>query len=592
MVFAIIAQSNSNITGPDKNLRLKKVELTPNQVGFFDNEIINKIPSSSTQIGTTWYDGQALNYGNMMQRIWAYDDGSLGAIWLSSGQNLNPERGCGYNYYDGAAWGTADPHVGPADRMGTPSYAPWGPNGEIITQYRYTGSSPGPLRFYKRENKGEGDWIETELYGPDNLSLVWQSMITSGENNEYIHVLAFTYDAPYMGQEGALLYYRSSDGAETWEIDGVIIEGLGDDYYATISSLSYAWANPVGDIIAFSYGFGQFGGQVFKSENNGDDWEIIDVFTTPFSSLDPPTDAAPFGCGIGSSAVVLDSNGDAHVVFARMRWDWAGGDAHYYPYTDGLIYWNESMPSLDTTIISSYTLDYLAQGGNLIGSLDLEIPSSQPTYYNALWGFPQMSIDNENNIFVATSTLTDYANPDELLYRHILVNSSFDAGNSWEGQVDINDELIYKFSECAFPAMAPVIGDKIHIVFQEDNVPGMHEWANEHDLIENKMKWVSYDKDFFVGVENDKEENIFHLSKAYPNPASELVHFDINIQNPKNITATLSNILGQVIKYETLDGLNSGINNISLNVSELKEGTYFYSLDADGIIQTRKIIVW
>jgi len=591
LALIITAQSSSSISGPDKDLRLKKVELRPNQVGTYENDFVSKIPRTSTQIGTTWYDGQALNYGNMMQRTWAYPDGSLGAIWLSSGQDLDPERGCGYNYYDGADWGTSDPHVGPADRMGTPSYAPWGPNGEIITQYRYPGGEPGPLKFFRRETKGTGDWIETELFGPDGLSLVWQSIITSGEDNEHIHLLAFTYDAPYQGQEGALLYYRSSDGTETWDIDGVIIEGLGSDYYETISSLSYAWANPVGETIAFNYGFDQYGGKLFKSENNGDDWEIIDVYTTPFSSLDQPSDAGPFGCGMGSSAVALDSDGDAHVVWARMRWDWAGAEAHYYPFTDGLIYWNESMAPLDTTIISAYTLDFLEAGGNLIGSLDLEIPSGQPTYYNALWGFPQISIDSQDNIFVATSTVSDYTNPDDLLYRHIFVNSSFNGGETWEGQVDLNDGILYLFSECAFPAMAPVIDDKVHIVYQEDNVPGIHEWANEHDIVENKMKWMSYDKDFFVGVDEEKEITSFSLSEGYPNPASETVSFSLNLKNAEIANVRLTNIIGQVVQSEIIDGLHSGANTISLNVSDLMGGVYFCTIEVNNISQTSKIII-
>ena len=50
-------------------------------------------------------------------------------------------------------------------------------------------------------------------------------MMTSGDNHEHIHLLAYTYDTPVLGQENALLYYRSSDGGETWDPDGIIIEG-------------------------------------------------------------------------------------------------------------------------------------------------------------------------------------------------------------------------------------------------------------------------------------------------------------------------------------------------------------------------------
>jgi hypothetical protein len=100
-----------------------------------------------------------------------------------------------------------------------------GPNGEIIALYQYVVGS-GSIKFYTRENKGVGDWIESTLAPPAGVSLVWHSMMTSGPNHEYIHLLAYTYDAAYQGQTNALLYYRSSDGAQTWDIDGVIIDGL------------------------------------------------------------------------------------------------------------------------------------------------------------------------------------------------------------------------------------------------------------------------------------------------------------------------------------------------------------------------------
>jgi len=581
---------SAQITGPDLNKAVKPTEMHPDRSTYYENPALTQGILVNTIIGTTWYDGQALNYGNMMQRVWAYPDGSVGATWISAGQNLNPERGCGYNYFDGASWGTEDPHVGPDDRMGTPSYAPWGPNGEIITQYKYVAGA-GPLKFYKRETKGEGEWQEVSLQGPTGVSLVWQSMITSGENHEHIHVLAYTYDMPYMGQESALLYYRSSDGGETWDINGEIIEGLGEDYFTKINSLSYAWANPVGSTIAFTYGFDEFGGRVFKSTDNGYNWEMIDVFTTPYLAIDPPTETTMFPCGIGTSACALDSDGKVHVVFPRMRKIFIAGEASYYPYTDGLIYWNETMPALDTTTISSYTLDFLEAGGNLIGSLgDLEIPGGQPTYNNALWGFPQISIDANDNLFVASSTLTDLSNG-EYLYRHIFVNSSFDKGLNWEGQKDVNADVFHIFSECAFPGMAPVINNQVHIVYQVDNFPGMHEWAEEHDIVQNNMEALSLDKSIFVGIDASDAPMDFELSDGYPNPANHQVAFSLKLDQSAAVNIQLANLMGQVISEVNKGQLAAGNHRLTMDVSNMPAGTYFCSIEIDRRKISKKIMV-
>jgi len=77
-------------------------------------------------------------------------------------------------------------------------------------------------------------------------------------------------------------YYRSSDGGDSWDVEGEIIDGLGEDYFTSINALSYAWANPVGSTIAFTYGFDEFGGNIFKSIDDGDNWEIIEVLTLLF----------------------------------------------------------------------------------------------------------------------------------------------------------------------------------------------------------------------------------------------------------------------------------------------------------------------
>lgn len=583
----------SKITGPYKDLKLNEVKSHPDQMSNTTTGVYKQTILDAQDIGTTWYDAQSINYGNMMQRIWAYDDGTVGATWtgMGSGTPGVPERGCGYNYFDGSSWGDQNPHVGPSDRMGTPSYAPWGETGEIMAQYRYVANA-GPIYIYKRAIKGEGDWEEVELSGPSGVSLVWHSLTTSGENYEHIHLLALTYDAEYMGQENALLYYRSSDGGTTWDINGQIIDGLGVDYYKSINNLSYAWSNSVGNTIAFTYGFDEFGGQIFKSDDNGDSWDIIDVFTTPFSGENPPTDTEIFPCGIGTSAIALDSDGMAHVVFPRMRKQYAAGEWSWFPYTDGLIYWNETMDVLDTTIISSYTLDYLDEGGYLIGWIEdaIEIQEGQPNYANGLWGYPQLSIDADNNIFVATTTISDYDNG-VYYYRHIFANSSFNSGVSWEGQVDLNDDNLYMFSECAYPAMAPIVDDMIHIVYQEDYIPGIHEWLEDHDAEENRMVALSYNKDFFVGAGEQYEETSIKLSDGYPIPADNNVNFNLSLDEKYDVSISLTNIVGQVVKSEKLGQHQIGTNRISLDVSELITGTYFCTIEIDNQKLTRKVII-
>lgn len=581
------------ITGPGKDQAVIQPQMHPGDAGIYAGApAIGQKTFDNTILGTNWYDLQS--YTNLMQRMWVYDDGTIGATWHAAGEGLVPERGAGYNYFDGNAWGTMNPHVGPADRMGWPSYAPWGPQGEIICLYKYVAGS-GPLKFYKREIKGQGDWIETQLDPPTGCSLVWQSMITSGENHEYIHLLAYTYDAVYNGQTNALLYYRSSDGAESWDVEELTIDGLGPDYFPTIHSLTYAWANPVGDILAFTYAFDELGGWVFKSYDNGDSWEFFQVMETPLDPFNIPTDMDDFPCGCGTSAIALDSQGNAHVVFGRMKKNYAAGTQYFYPFTDGLIYWNESMPVIDTGMISSYTLEYLEEAGMLCGWVMTEqttitIPEGQPNYNSSMCSFPQISIDAEDNIFVAYMMLApDYTNA-EFMYRHVALNSSYDLGNSWVGLFDLNADIQYIFSECAYPAMPPVIDDEVFVLFQEDTYPGINQWLTNHDPVECRMMFMAIDKNTFVGVKEDNPVHEMEFS-VYPNPVTDKIYMNVNLMAGSDLMIRISNSLGVTVLQENLGTNGQGSVRHVLDVSALPAGVYFCSLNAGFQKTVQKIVI-
>ena len=586
---------NSKIKGP----RLKRVEAHPGDMGDYSGGVIGQKMYNGVEVGITWYDAQTINYGNIMPRVFLYDDGSIGASWTGSGPDATPDRGIGYNYYDGTEWGTPDPHVGPDDRHGTTCYAPWGENGEIACTYQYI-AGESPIHFFRRDVKGEGDWIQSQAVGPEGVSLVWQSMATSGENHEYIHLLAYTYDEPVQGQENALLYYRSNDGGETWDPDGVIIDGLGEDDIVSINALSYTFSNSVGSNIAFTYGFDEWGGWVFKSPDNGDTWERITVMESPFDPFDPPESTNVFGLGIGSSAVALDSDAKAHVVFPRMLQGWDGGTWGYYPLnSDGLIYWNEDMEPLDTTIISSMDLENLEDGGYLCGyifgydpSVGVEIPDGQPSYASAMCGYPVISIDAQNNMFIASSNIApDYSNG-TYLYRHIIANSSFDGGATWNGMIDINDDIQYIFSECAFPAMAPVVDNTIYFLFQEDATPGTFEWPNQQpEAEENHMLMVSIPKSVFVGIDENEAMLDFELSDLYPNPAHSSVTFNVSLDNIAHVNVQLVNMIGQSVQTLNMGQLTQGDKRISLDVSSLPSGIYHVIVNVDGQTASRKLVV-
>ncbi|MDT8392580.1 MAG: hypothetical protein RQ761_01960, partial [Bacteroidales bacterium] len=184
---------------------------------------------SEAQIGTTVYDLFS-NY-NTGNRFYRYEDGTMAGVFMfGTTASAFPERGTGYNYYDGTSWGPFPTERIENVRTGWPNIAAWG-DGEIgIAHNGSTG-----LEFIQRPAKGTGDWTQTLFVGPPGIEgdITWPRMITSGENNEVIHVLVNT-NGEWMGQLTTMVYSRSSDGGATWDPQNVVLDEMGEDYYLQI----------------------------------------------------------------------------------------------------------------------------------------------------------------------------------------------------------------------------------------------------------------------------------------------------------------------------------------------------------------------
>lgn len=569
---------------------------TPDPAGMSGQELIIGQKLSESLAGQTWYDLQT--YGALSQRIYAYPDGTIGATWMIGYETTAwIDRGTGYNYFDGSQWGEIPTQRLESIRTGWGCYAPLGVNGEIVVGHAQP-STDWVLHFSKRTNKGEGAWEEFDLAGPvAGTGIVWPSMITNGPDHNTIHVLARTYTTPYMGQDGALLYSRSSDGGLTWDVENFFFEELGPDYFVTIDADGYDWAEPAGNTIAFSVGFDVGHGCIMKSTDNGDNWEFIEVYECPF--YPSPGGLTPsFGAGDGTQAAAIDNAGNVHVVFGRMVYVYdETGALFYYPSTDGLIYWNETMPALDSTLISSYTTEFLLQSGNLAGwVVDPGISGliAFPSYFSSLTSHPQMLIDQYNRIFVLWMGAAPTFNNGTWNYRHIYGNSSNDGGITWNGIKDFNTDLVYIFSECIYPALSPVLYDnKLHFWFENDTEPGIFVWAAQQAAASlNNITCMVMETGYLTGIgsEPGNSPDQIAVSQNYPNPFNDITYIDVNLDNPSEILFIISDLTGRVIHSETLEMIHKGNFTIRFENNDIPAGIYYYTLISDAGSYTGKMV--
>jgi hypothetical protein len=77
----------------------------------------------------------------------------------------------------------------------------------------------------------------------------------------------------------------------------------------------------------------------------------------------------------------------------------------------------------------------------------------------------------------------------------------------------------------------------------------------------------------------------------YPNPFNPSTDIKFSISENGLVKLAVYDISGKLIETLFNGNLNSGVYNINFNASKLSSGTYFYRLEANGQVETRKMIL-
>jgi hypothetical protein len=628
--FCAMAQKVSHIPNDLKNLSVKRlinysVDETLNLSNDFNpyvnaqqNKAVNEV-----QIGYTNYDLQTNQ--SVQNRIYYYPDGTIGGTFTYGTAPIptSTDRGTGYDYFDGTVWGAIPTARIESVRNGWPSYSPL-LGGELVISHNGTTG----LLVTTRPAKGTGTWTTSVLVGPQSAGpgattgLTWPRSITVGNT---IHVIACTAQTTstsatvanmwsYEGLVLALVYYRSDDGGLTWSTPQ-ILPGMDSTSYVTgmnnigFGGDSYSWAAPKGDTIAFVVGDSWGGLFAMKSFDGGDNWTKIHIYDFPMDGLTAPTPIiASFD---GSAAIALDNAGKVHVLCGKMRVsdDDLSDDppaSSYYPYTDGLIYWNENMPVIDSGLLNNDSL--LALAGNYIaGMIDYDNDSiiTFPTvgtgewpfgnYYLSLTSMPQIIIDDAGDMYITYSScredkINPSANPNSQIYRHLYAMRSADNGLTWGDPIDLTNNVLHDYDECVFGSLSYTSNDHLHIVYQADAEPGLGVRGDLDPYTDNYIYYLTFPKSDLIGVKEINNGNSSAIN-IFPNPAQDVANIDITLSNNQNVKLDIFNMVGQNVYNKDFGTLGSGTHNLNVNTSNFNSGIYFFSIQAGDNKITRKVIV-
>ena len=563
-------------------------------------------------IGSTTYDLQT--NAAVMDRILRHSDGTISVAWSRSNEfnTSYTDRGTGYNFFDGTAWGTFPSARLESSRCGWPSMLATGSGKELAIAHNTANSY---FQMTYRDTIGSGAWNEQIVSSQDSLGLyrdlVWNRSAIGGLDEETIHMIGVTAPSGlsgtiYNGLDGALLYYRSQDGGVTWDIQDMQLPTIDTSMFTGFGGDSYA-IKAQGETVCIAF-FGEWDDTfIMKSNDNGTTWTKTIVLDFPVDKyvtdqgLDLDNDGLmdTLYSTDGSGALLLDNNGMAHIFAGNMRIldaDLTDAGSSYFPGTNGLLYWNESIGpdttggQISNSVWWSDNMSIIASAEDMDGDSVLNFVAIA-TYYSSLSSMPSCGIDANGTIYVSFSSVMEGYDSGAQNFRHVNIIKSYDGGLTWTAPIDITPiSLFLGMGECVFASMNRDVDDKVRLVYQKDMEPGLCVRGDEDAVGMNDIVYLELDTNFMVSaIENTPIENNLSL-ELYPNPTKNQTNINLTLDKTSKVAIQVVDVLGRTVFFSATN-LTQGNHLVVLDVEDYDAGIYYINTQIAGKTFSNKLVV-
>ena len=590
---------------------------------------------STIELGKTFYDLQT--NASPGRRIILHADGTISAVWTGSPDAGTgyPGRGTGYNYNDGTEWyASRGDKIETEGRTGWPSIMLLDDGTELVMAHYSEG---GGFIASQNDVKGSLNFTSTPPRLDDETAInvnrvpIWNRSVAS---NDKVHTISNYWsseasDVPVVNINGVnspTTYSRWSVSGDTSEVEHILLPGYDSSLYAAGGGDGYA-IDARDSIIAIVIGGLGDPVSLWKSTNNGQTWTYTDVDSLPYkgprAAEELLINADTMFANDGSVDVLIDASGTAHAFWGRSQV--LGGlttegdtGISYFLSVTGIMHWKEGdteprfaggpvdLDSNDVYDVTAETINSLDATGGVPGSL----LSAARTGTTGAVSMPTASVDADGNLFLVYHGAVEGGQNDGVLhflganFKDIFVSYSTDGGNLWSDPQNITQNATM---ECAFPCVAKVSNDFVHIVYQEDTYPGTHLQnhsanAGSHPNEECTMKYVAVPTaDILANVLGNRvrtasvldaqKAEVFVISQNQPNPFRGTSDVIVYLRSNSSVTLTVTDILGNVVNQGNLGVMSAGNHTVTLDANGLTSGMYFYTLTTEDHSVTKKMQV-
>jgi hypothetical protein len=207
----------------------------------------------------------------------------------------------------------------------------------------------------------------------------------------------------------------------------------------------------------------------------------------------------------------------------------------------------------------------------------------------SLTSMSQLAFDHNSKILYAFySGIAIGFDNEDFNYRHIWMRFSEDYGQTWSEYTDLTGDVFHTFSECVFPSVASNVFEKVQLIYQTDNIPGLDQRYEEHATVDNSIVYLGVNT--VVGI-NEAPANIVGLEQISPNPATTTANVIVNIDKPSVVELNLVNMLGQVVYSNSMNLSYAGMHKVRLDVTGYDAGIYFVSVKAGNDVVAKKLVI-
>jgi hypothetical protein len=165
---------------------------------------------------------------------------------------------------------------------------------------------------------------------------------------------------------------------------------------------------------------------------------------------------------------------------------------------------------------------------------------------------------------------------------------------NWKTETEVNNfgfDVERKFTVGSWEKIGFVNGSG------NSNSPKLYSYEDKNVTIGKysyRLKQIDNDGKYNFSKSVDVDLNFpskFELSQNYPNPFNPVTTIKFSLSETGEVKLTVFNILGEEVAALLNENMDAGVHTINYNASELNSGLYFYKLQSNGKVQTKKMML-